>query len=157
MTWTAEWRDNFCIITFVDSDNSTKSFTIEKGDSFSQIPACKQVAGYKTEWILTDINFSSITSNVTIYAKKTPNVYEVRYSLTTGESLATGVELTFNVTYGESYKLATPTHSDNALSFVYWINASTKKKVAISGVWEIPGNVKLIAVWDEKGDWSNFH
>ena len=154
---TAVWEDNFCIVTFVQADKSTITYQIEKGDSLETLPVCKQTAGYTTTWDLTGIDLSNVTVSVTINAKKEANKYTINYSLVLGESLPAGVEKTFQVTYGQPYTLATPTHSDNALTFEYWLNNSTKKRVAISGTWNIAGDVKLVAVWDDKGGWTNFY
>lgn len=150
VTLTAKWQDNYYVITFVHADNSTEKVLVEKGDVLDKAPTCKQIPGYTTSWSVTD--FSTITSSTTVHAKKDALRYTVTYSLSAGESISGDKEV--GVTFGSAYTLEKPKTLDNDLAFKHWKNAVTGEIVPLKGTWKIAGNVTLVAVWEESGDWT---
>ncbi len=158
VTLTAKWQDNYFVVTFVNTDDTSETVMVEIGDTLTEdrVPALKTVTGYTVAWSVEDL--STITSETTVTAVKTPKTYTITYKSAEGVTLPS--ELT--VTYGEEYNLGTPTNSDRGLYFAGWKNAETGEKVKTSGVWKVDDEdltVTLEAIWIEvdSNDWTGNH
>ena len=157
ITLTAKWQDNFYTVTFNNTDGSSTKVIVEKNGELTadRIPACKTQTGYNCAWPATD--FSSVTSDMTITAKKEAKTYTIKYTFkTANESLPAGTAKELTVTYGQQYQLVTPTHANEDMKFVAWKDASGKT-IALNGTWMTDGNevIEILAYWKESSDWTN--
>lgn len=156
---TAKWQDNFYTVTFNNTDGTSTKIIVEKNGELAadRIPACKPQTGYNCAWPTVD--FSSVTSDMTITAVKEAKTYTVRYTFkTSNESLPAGTAQEFTVTYGQQYQLVTPEYKNNEdMKFVAWKDASGKT-VSLNDTWSIDSDdvIELVAYWKEvQENWTN--
>jgi len=82
MTVKAVYEINKYTVTFKAGGKVVKEFVVEHGSSLSTIPNIPEKNGYTQTapvWDITD--FANITSNITVNAVYTPNVYKVTFVL----------------------------------------------------------------------------
>lgn len=152
LTLVAKWikEDEYLTVTFVQDGCDNIVRTVKAGDALTDIPEPQSVRGHTVKW--EDVDLSCVTSNITVYAVATPNTYTITYNLQNKQG-ATISSVTQQVVFGQSFVLLTP--SCPTSKFVKWLDETTQKTVE-NGVWNIDGNVTLIAVWTDEG-WSDFH
>ena len=154
-TLTASWVEDFYTVTFIQIDGEKITRIVEKGAALTDIPTCKGKAGHAVVWSVED--FSKIESDLTVIAVATPNTYKVTYTLTDGESIVG--TLTVTLTYGQTYTLETPKHTNSKKKFVRWVNAETNQEVPMTGTWTFETNITLRAEWktvEEEGWTGNY-
>lgn len=152
LTLVAKWitEDQYLSVTFVQDGYDDIVRTVKAGDALTDIPQPQPVRGYTVKW--GNVDFSCVTSNITVHAVATPSTYTITYNLQNKQG-ATMSSVTQNVVFGQSFVLLTPTCTTS--KFVKWLDEATQQVVE-NGVWNTDGNVTLIAVWTDEG-WSDFH
>lgn len=152
LTLVAKWikEDEYLTVTFVQDGCDNIVRTVKVGSAVTDIPEPQFVRGHTVKW--EDVDLSCVTTNITVYAVATPNTYTITYNLQNKQG-ATISSVTQQVVFGQSFVLLTP--SCPTSKFVRWLDEATQQTVE-NGVWNIDGNVTLIAVWTDEG-WSDFH
>ncbi len=144
VTLTAVWEEvvpGKVNVTFVQTGYEPIIKKVDIGGTLTDIPNPQPTSevGYEIVWDRTD--FTNITADITVNAVKSGKTYTVTFNANGGSISST----TQQVKYGESYTLATPTHSNN--EFEGWFIQGTNTKVELSGTWNISENVTLVAQW----------
>lgn len=147
---TASWADkDQIVVTFVDTDGTTKTRTLYVGQTLDDVPTPSAKVGYNvdsenwyTDSTCTQVaSLENLQSSITVYAKAEAKTYTVTYNVNGGIQ----VEETI-VTFDKEYVLATPTHSLEYMEFVAWKD-DEGNAVAMEGVWTTDGDWSLIAEW----------
>ena len=122
--------------------------TVQKGEHLSaeDIPEVTPVKGHTVAW--ESVNFEEIGENYVVRAVITANKYTIRYE--SGEKGAV-LPAAQEVTFGKEFVLVTASHYEK--TFVKWIVKDSGEEF-VSGVYEIDGDVTLIAVW--KSEYSGW-
>lgn len=152
LTLVAKWtkEDEYLTVTFMQDGCADIMRLVKVGSALTDIPEPQPARGHTVKW--EDVDLSCVTSNITVYAVATPNTYTITYNLQNKQG-ATISSVTQQVVFGQSFVLLTP--SCPTSKFVKWLDEATQQAVE-NGVWNIDGNVTLIAVWTDEG-WSDFH
>ena len=150
VTLTAVWNDNFYTITFKQAGYEDIVKMVENGDTLkaSDIPAVQAKKGYQVQWDTTD--FSQVTTYKNVFAVETANKYTITYKDLKGGTISG--ETSFEVTYGEAYRLETPKR-DN-YEFTGWEIIATGEKIDDAGIYAYDGNLELQASWKPKEEWT---
>lgn len=148
----AEWTDtrNTYTISFVQSGQQTKTFTVKEGENFTAIPTPIAKKGYTVVWDKSE--FINIDANITVNAIETPKTYTVTLNANGGTVSSTPI----SVTYGQAYELSTPTHNDSNKVFKGWLLNGVE--ISTKGTWNIDAEdsvVELTAWWGDKVPWTN--
>ncbi len=137
-------------VTFRQNGQTDKVYeNVQKGSTFTDIPATVNKVGYTVEWDETDLAaLTNISGNVVVEAIETVKTYTITLNANGG----TVSSKTITVTYGEAYTLETPTHDD--YKFAYWTYDG--EQVSMSGLWNIDVEgtaIELVAKWG-KSTWT---
>lgn len=128
-------------VTFVQADGTEEKVTVAAGAA-ATAPTLKQVDGYTVAW--EDVDFSNVTSNMTVKAEKTAVEYKITYELNGGENSSENVA---NYTIeSATVLLANPTKS--GYKFLGWYSDAeftTKVEEIAAGS---KGNKTLYANWE---------
>lgn len=118
--------------------------TVEEGESLTDIPVPNEILGYNVAWSVTD--FSNVAENMTVEVVKTAKTYTITYTLGScaNDALAQIESNEQQVAYDAAYELATPTCE--GYIFTGWLLEDTTTPFE-DGVWNIDGNVTLVAQW----------
>lgn len=135
-------------ISFVQEGCEVITRTVQKGEHLSaeDIPEVTPVKGHTVAW--ESVNFEEIGENYVVRAVITANKYTIRYE--SGEKGAV-LPAAQEVTFGKEFVLGTASHYEK--TFVKWIVKGSGEEF-VSGVYEIDGDVTLIAVW--KSEYSGW-
>jgi hypothetical protein len=158
VTLSAKWAaKDEVVISFIDTDGTTKTRTVYKGDSLMDIPTPSAKTGYTVDtehWYVHEectqvaTSFENLQEGMTVYAKSTVKTYTITLDANGGELAQT----TLTLTYGQTYKLPEPIKGE--MFFDGW--TYNGEKIAVEGAWCIDsedGLVTLVAKWDE-GLWT---
>ena len=143
VTLTAKWQDlSNATITFVDSDDSIITKTVEYGGTLTDIPTPKVKTGYTVKWDRDD--FANLVEDITVVVITTAKTYTVYFDANGGEISKTSV----TVTYDQAYSF------EDAFNEDYFFDSWTYNEESISsnGTWNIDeedGVVELVAKWGE--------
>lgn len=146
---TAVWQ---CQITFRQEGVADKTFLVDYGKTFTDIPEIENVPlGVESHWSISD--FSSVTENTIVTA-----IYGAKeFSICLDWNDGTGKTETVIVTYGENYSLDIPSR----LGYTFECWTYNGEEIPHSGIWTIGGeNIKLKARWKnnaDMGDWTPAH
>ena len=153
----AQWEEiipETYTIKFVYNSSLHSSVTILEGETIAaaDIPAVPTAeAGYNVVgWCVDEActqaaDFSSITAETTVYAKKFANKYQITYEVPNG-TLTDGA-YTQEVVFDEAYSLKTPVHNVAGFDFAGWLNGETV--MPAQGDWSITSDVTLTAQWTD--------
>lgn len=148
ITLTASWNEiipDTYTVNFVQDGQPIKSYTVNEGTDFTNIPDTAEKTGYTVVWNTDDLaQLSNIQSNVTVHAVETANTYTVTFS--DAKNIFTG---TVDVTYDAPYNWS------NLLTMVtgYNFEKLTSEEgafVAMSGTWTIADDQTITANWTAK-------
>ena len=139
----AGWEEvvvNTYTITFKQDGQPDQVFTVEEGET-ADITGLKDpapVTGYNVSWQTVDL--TNVTQDITVSVVAVPKTYTVTYDAGEGEV----TPATFDVTYGATFTLATPTRE--GYKFTGW----TYNGNAITATaWNIDAeNIVLVAGWE---------
>ena len=133
-------------ITFKQSGQTDQVYVVEEGETFTYIPTPVGKTGYTVVWGVTD--FSNVTNNMVVKAIETPNTYSITYDAN-GGTASVGTQ---TVVYDSTVTLATATYE--GYNFLGWTVTEEGGLAVLNGVWKIAENVKLVANWAEKGEYT---
>ena len=135
----------YCTVTFETLDGKVKKQVV-RGGELTDIPTLPTEKGYTYTWSVVD--FSSITTDVTVTLVKTANEYTIFYDTTDMDGTFKISKTEQKVTYGQPFTLEIP--SSEFCSFLYWVDENGQKFE--SGTYNLAKDITLTSVWEE--EWS---
>ena len=153
VTLMADWAaKEQVVVTFTDTNGSTISKTVYKGETLTDIPTPKAKTGYTVDtenWYIDAgcsivATFTNLQENITVYAKASANKYTVTYNANGGLV----VNATQEVVFDADYTLETPTHTESYMRFDGWKDAENNT-IALTGKWTTDRDMSLTAQWTD--------
>ncbi|MBQ8657730.1 MAG: InlB B-repeat-containing protein [Clostridia bacterium] len=128
-------------VTFKEAGFEDVVVKVKEGKA-SEIPKIQgSKTGYTIEWDLSNVDLSSVTENIVVESKSTPNKYTIEYDAKGG----TVVSTTQAVVYDATYTLYEPTYE--GYEFIAW--RKDGEVFANTGTWTIDGDISLVAEWKQ--------
>ena len=129
-------------VTFVQEGCDNVVVTVNEGEGVSadSIPVPASVKGHTVSWDKTEADLAEITTDVTVTAVATPNVYVITFVVDYEGVTAPQSQ---EVTYGTEFTL--PTVADGYYEFKHW--ETEDGEVFTASVYEIDDNLTLYAVF----------
>lgn len=153
---TAKWTDTRAIytISFVQTGQETKTYSVKQGESFTDIPAPVAKTGYTVVWDKSEVDLANVQGNITVTAKETADTYKITLNLGYDDKTESAY-----VIYDVGYELTAPTRT--GYTFKGW--KYNGEDFAAKGTWKIvvTGEFVLEAQWeeipkeDDNDQWTN--
>jgi len=139
---TANWTKitKYYTVTFTQKAQQPKTFEVEEGTAFTNIPDYVAKTGYEVKWNEDKLAMlNNVTENITVDAIETAIKYKVTYQDNKGQ-ITGQVTLEYDATYD-----LTPTAVVTGYTFDKFTNNGVT--VATKGTWTIASDVTLVVNW----------
>lgn len=133
-------------VTFRQRGQADIVKVVDEGYSLTDIPDPAAKMGYTVVW--EDVNLTNIKDHIIVNAIETANSYTITYDAN-GGTPSVGTQ---TVVYDSTVTLATATREGYELRA--WTLTEEGGSAVLDGVWKIAENVKLVANWVEKGEYT---
>ena len=142
--WTEVLPDQYTV-SFVQDGQTIKSYTVDAGTNFTDIPTLAEKTGYTVKWDETALaKLSNVQETITVNAIPTPNTYTITYVDAQGI-----FKNTVDVTYDAAYDWSTLPSSPIGYEFdKFTLEDGTP--IATSGVWKIADDTNVVVNWTGK-------
>ena len=148
ITLTAKWEDKLSV-SFIQDGQETKTYYVENGSHFTDIPKPVAIDGYDVSWDLSSVVLENITAPIKVYAVFVPKTFYVTYQIAEGVAFDDSLVLTdegkLAVVFGEAYNLGTATK--RGYTFVGFTKTDGTALETVGDRWDYVEDLTVVAVF----------